>query len=137
MALPGAAKVHPRSTCPEVMAGSLWNTSAYEDELSVPFIPMPPFAPTLFHETFETGMLEPLGGVNAAASDCTLTRRTLPELRFAFEKLTVVTSGAPLVLRLTSVTGKLIAIGTEMLTVSCAPAGTAATASPVMPSRAS
>jgi hypothetical protein len=71
-------------------------------------------------------MLEPLGGVNAAASACTLTRRALPRLRLAFEKVIVVTSGVPLVLRLTSVTGKLIANGTEMLTVSCAPADTTA-----------
>ena len=98
--------------------GSLWNTSAYEEELSVPFHPMPPFAPRLFHDTFDAGMLEPLGGVNAAASACTLTRRALPGLRFAFEKLIVVTLGAPLVLRLTSVTGKLTANGTEMVTVS-------------------
>ena len=79
---------------------------------------MPPFAPRLLHETFEAGMLEPLGGVNAAASGCTLIRRALPGLRLAFEKLTVVTFGAALVLRLTSVTGKLTANGTEMVTVS-------------------
>jgi hypothetical protein len=60
----------------------------------------------------------------------------LPEVRFAFEKLTVVTSGAPLVLRLTSVTGKLTAIGTEMLTVSCAPTETAAAATAIMLSAA-
>jgi hypothetical protein len=104
--------------CPEVLAGSLWNTSAKEEEFSVPFHPMPPFAPRLFHDTFDAGMLVPLGGVNAAASDCMLTRMALPGLRFAFEKLIVVTCGAPLVLRLTSVTGKLTANGTEMLTVS-------------------
>ena len=105
-----------------------------EEELSVPFIPMPPFAPRLFHDTFETGMLEPLGGVNAAASDCTLTRRALPGLRLAFEKLIVVTFGVPLVLRLTSVTGKLTANGTEMLTVSCAPPDTTAAADTAMAS---
>jgi hypothetical protein len=89
---------------------------------------MPPFAPRLLHETFDAGMLEPLGGVNATASGCTLSRRALPGLRLAFEKLTVVTLGAPLVLRLTSVTGKLTANGTEMVTVSCAPAHTTAAA---------
>lgn len=124
MPLPGAANVHPRSTCPEDWPGSLWKTSAKEEELRVP--PTPPFVPRLFHDTFATGMLEPLGGVNAAASDCTLTRRALPEFRFAFEKLIVVTFGVALVLRLTSVTGKLIASGTEMLAVSCAPADTTA-----------
>jgi hypothetical protein len=72
----------------------------------------------LLHETFEAGMLGPLGGVNAAASGCTLIRRTLPGIRVAFEKLTVVTFGVPLVLRLTSVTGKLTATGIETVTVS-------------------
>ena len=79
---------------------------------------MAPFAPRMLQETFEAGMLEPLGGVNAAASGCTLIRTALPGLRLAFEKLTVVTFGAALVLRLTSVTGKLTADGMEMLTVS-------------------
>jgi hypothetical protein len=79
-------------------------------------------------------MLEPLGGVNAAESDCTLTRKALPRVRFAFEKLIVVTFGVPLVLRLTSVTGKLIANGTEMLTVSCAPADAIATPDATMAS---
>ena len=65
-----------------------------------------PIRPWLFHDTFETGMFEPLGGVNAAASARTLTRRALPRLRFAFEKPIVVTLGVPLVLRLTWVTGR-------------------------------
>lgn len=106
MPLAGAASVHPRSTCPDVLPGSLWKTSANEEALRIPFHPMPPFAPWLFHDTFETGMFEPLGGVNAAASARTLTRRALPRLRFAFEKPIVVTLGVPLVLRLTSVTGR-------------------------------
>jgi hypothetical protein len=67
-------------------------------------------------------MLEPLGGVNAAPSACTLTRRALPGLRFAFEKESVVGFGPPLVLCVTSVTEKLTAVGTTMLTVSCATA---------------
>jgi hypothetical protein len=98
--------------------GLLWNTSEKEEEPSVPFHPMPPLAPRLFHDTFDAGMLEPPGGVNTAASDCTLTRRALPGLKFAFEKLIVVTLGVPLVLRLTSLTEKLTANGTEMVTVS-------------------
>jgi hypothetical protein len=122
--------------CPELLAGSLWNTSAKEEEFSVPFHPMPPFAPRLFHDTFDAGMLVPLGGVNAAASDSILTRMALPGLRFAFEKLIVVTFGALLVLRLTSVTEKLTANGTEMLTVSWALADTTAAAKAMMPSTA-
>jgi hypothetical protein len=91
----------------------------------------------LVHDTFETGMLGPLGGVNAAASGCTLTRRALPGLRLAFEKLIVVTFGVPLVPRLTSVTWKLTASGTEILTVSCAPAVTTAAAEATTPRTAS
>ena len=90
----------------------------------MPLHPIPPFAPRLFHDTFATGMLAPLGGVNAAASDWTLTRRALPALRFALEKPSLVTDGVPLVLRLTSLTWKLTANGTEMPTVSWAPAFT-------------
>ena len=109
-------------------------TRAYKrTSSSVPFHPVPPFAPRLFHDTFDAGMPEPLGGVNAAASACTLTRRALPRLRFAFEKLIVVGLGAPLVLRLTSVTAKLTADGTAMLTVSCAAADTTAAARATMP----
>ena len=52
-------------------------------------------------------MLEPLGGVNAPPSACTLTRSALPGLRFAFEKESVAGLGPPLVLWVTSVTGKL------------------------------
>jgi hypothetical protein len=96
----------------------LWNTSAKEEELSVPLDPTPPLAPRLVHDTFDAGMPAPLGGVNDAASACALTRSALPGLKFAFEKLTVVTLGDPLVLRLTSVTAKLIAMGMEMVTVS-------------------
>jgi hypothetical protein len=90
----------------------------------------------LFHDTFETGMLGPPGGVNAAESDCTLTRSALPGLRLAFEKLIVVTFGVPLVPRLTSVTGKLTVNGTEMSTVSCASADTTAATDNTMPSTA-
>jgi hypothetical protein len=104
--------------CPDAVAGLLWKTSAYEEALSVPLHPMPPLAPRLLQDTLDTGMLDPLGGVNAAASDCTLTRRALPALRLAFENTIVVMLGVPLVLRLTSVTGKLTANGTEMVTVS-------------------
>jgi hypothetical protein len=81
-------------------------------------MPSPPFAAAEVHDTFDAGMLEPLGGVKDAASACTLIRRALPATRLAFEKLIVTGPGAPLVLRVTSVTVKVTAIGTETLTVS-------------------
>jgi hypothetical protein len=56
----------------------------------------------------------------------------LPELRLALEKLMVEGLGAPVVLMLTLLTEKLTAGGTEMLTVSWAPAGTAVRASTVV-----
>jgi hypothetical protein len=79
-------------------------------------------------------MPRPLGGANTAPLACTLTRSALPRRRFAFEKLIVVGLGAPLVLRLTSVTAKLTVEGTVTLTVSCAAADTADAVMAAMPS---
>jgi hypothetical protein len=70
------------------------------------------------HDTFDAGILEPLGGVKAEASACTLMRSDFPEFRLAFEKLIVAGLGEPGVLALTSVTEKPTAGGTAMLTVS-------------------
>jgi hypothetical protein len=54
-------------------------------------------------------------------------------LRLAFETLILVEFGTAAVVRLTSVTGKLIAAGTVMLTVSWAPAHTTVAAQATMP----
>ena len=107
---------------------------AYEDALSVPFMPIPPF-PAAVHDTFDAGIPKPLGGVKDPASACTLIRRALPLMRLAFEKLIVTMPGAPLVVRVTSVTAKFTAIGTETLTVSWAPALTTDAADTTMASR--
>ncbi len=126
-----------RDRCDQkVPAGSLWNTSAYEAELSVPFNPVPPLAPTVVHDTFEVGMPRPLGGVNAAPSACTLTRSAFPGLRCALEKPTVIGLGPPLVLWVTSVTEKLTADGTTMLTVSWAAAEAAVATHAMVPDTA-
>jgi hypothetical protein len=116
-----------------MLPGSLWNTSPYDDELSVPFDPVPPLAPALTHETFDDGMPVPLGGVNAAASARTLTLRDFPSVRLAFEKFTVVVP-EPLVLRVTSLTEKLTAAGTWISTVPpCAAAETTVAAQAMIP----
>jgi hypothetical protein len=121
--LPGAASDHARSTWPDAVPGLLWNTRPYEDELSVPLMPVPPFAPRRLHDTFDTGILAPPGGVNAAAAARTLTRSALPIVRFALEKPIVEGLGAPVVLLVTSVTEKLTNDGTAIVTVSCAASG--------------
>ena len=121
---PGAANVHSRSRWPDVGPGSLWNTSVYEVELSVPFHPVPAAAPSVLHDTCDAGMPGPAGGVNAGASACTLILRALPGSRFALEKLIVAGLGDPVVFVLTSVTEKRTADGTATPTVSCASAAT-------------
>jgi hypothetical protein len=90
----------------------------------------------LVQDTFDAGMLGPLGGVNPAPSAWTLKRRALPGVKVAFEKLIVVAFGAPFVLRLTSVTAKLTVEGTVTLTVSWAAAATTDAVTAAMPSMA-
>jgi hypothetical protein len=83
----------------------------------MPFTPVPPATFPVDQETFDAGMLAPLGGVNVAASAWTLTRRTFPSPRLALEKRIVAGLVPPLVLHVTSVTAKLTPDGTSMLTV--------------------
>jgi hypothetical protein len=65
-----------------------------------------------------------------------LTRSAFPGPRCAFEKLTVIGFGPPLVLWVTSVMEKLTAGGTTMLTVSCAAAEAATAAQAMRPNTA-